>query len=134
MFFAGLLQNRNKIWTIQTAKIIHSHLPRTVRKRNLDPQGSSWCFDSRFLNSFAQYFIYFVTSVISSLKHYIRTLVLRGWGCRLKAYVHVQELQKIWEYLVYGWPHIFVIQKIYKHVLFILKSLIRTDTLRQANN
>ena len=38
-FLVGLLQNRNEIkCAIQIAKIIHSDLPRTVKKGKLDPR------------------------------------------------------------------------------------------------
>ena len=38
-FFAGSLQNRNKIkWAILIAKIIHFHLSSTVKKCKLDPR------------------------------------------------------------------------------------------------
>ena len=52
-FFAGLSQNRNKIWAVQTSKIIQTHLPRTIRKHSLDSQGSFWSY-STFSDSFVQ--------------------------------------------------------------------------------
>ena len=45
IFFAGSLQNRNVLF----------------RKRNVDLQGSSWCFDLTFSDSFTQRLLYFVT-------------------------------------------------------------------------
>ena len=109
-FFQGSLQNRNEIkWAIQVAKIIHSHLPRTVKKRklaiSLAQLKSANSVPGLFLvtDSFAQWFLYFVMFfeilwliVIRKiylghyLKNIIRTLGVREMGCRLNAYVHVQ--------------------------------------------
>ena len=88
-------------------------------------QGSCWCFESTFSNSFVQidffFCFFFVTLFVVlwfiviykiylchiSFKKYIRTLVLGGRRWKIKACVHVQGKEGsnlIWAYVLYGWP------------------------------
>ena len=99
-FLGDSLQNRNKIKpAIQIDKIIHSYLPRTVKKRKLDP-GVLRHISIALYSSFFYFVTLFVVLwliVILTIylchiffKKIICTLVLGGEGSRLKAYVHIQ--------------------------------------------